>query len=349
MTRLSDDTRREVGADPGRTARTPGPSGGGVGGRRWRGRLGLRDRQAGVLTAAVGVALGCTAGLQAANQDVVLSVAAGETYRVQQETDALVVQQLQMDDGAVLLLTEDRHRAATIVIESMTARGTTTIKVDANNDREGPRHLWLLDGGQGVLGTLVVDVSGRHGANSGQRAGNGGTGQSGAPIVVNLVFAEGGYAVADRIAEGDPLLPGRLRVVSRGGRGGEPGPSYDPRSRFERLLPRPGGYRLRSGRHGSGGNGGDVRLRLLWAEESVLQGQYGEREVGSGDWARIADRLGVEIDVAPGSGPGEPKSGRIDLEFGCVGKDKRDRSAGAAASGVSVETKGTACYSLPEW
>ena len=282
----------------------------------WHG--GARAGQVTAAALAMTVGLAVTLKAQGVDETEELHIAEGGTHRAQVSAEPYMLDRVRMGDGATLELVREGE-GATVFIGAISAGGTATIRLEARNGRDEPFHLWLLDGGRGIVGTLHIDGSGRNGGNSGQRGGNGGSGEAGVPMVVNLVFSEGGYGVAQLIADGRPLVPGRLDLVSIGGNGGRPGPAYDPRTWWERNIRDIGkGYRLRSGRRGNGGNGGDVRVRVLWTGESALDDdRYGEREVAAESWPAVGERLGVGVSVAPGSGLGEPVEGRITLEIGC--------------------------------
>ena len=281
----------------------------------WHGGAGAGQVMAAALAMTVGVAVALNA--QGVDETEDLHIAEGGTQRAEVGAEPYMLDRVRMEDGATLKLVREGE-GATVLIGAISVGGTATIRMEAHNGREEPFHLWLLDGGRGIVGTLRIDGSGRHGGNSGQRGGNGGSGEAGLPMVVNLVFSEGGYGVAQLIAEGRPLVPGRLELVSIGGNGGSPGPAYDPRTWWERYVRDFGkGYRLRSGIKGSGGNGGDVRVRVLWTGEPGLDDGYREREVAAERWPAVGERLGVGVSVAAGSGAGEPGEGQITLEIAC--------------------------------
>ena len=223
-----------------------------------------------------------------------------------------------------------------LVIGELISSGTTTIKfVPPAGDEI---LVWLRDGASSVSGTLVIDGSGENGQDNTHRKGiSGGPGQSGKPITVTLFYLDGGYILAERIADGEGLLDGQLKIVSRGGNGGDAGKlvfdthyvTIPIRIGRPARLPVPRNVKIPSG--GVGGSGGRVRLRVLLEKDAVFGGQdwYGEREILAKDWSPIGKKLGVEIDVAPGSaGKGAEKKVPKDGEPGriCVGNRLRYRA-----------------------
>ena len=193
-----------------------------------------------------------------------------------------------MSDGETLTVT-----GGSLVLGELITDGTTTIRFGPDTP-DGRVWVWLLDGGKGVAGTLVIDGSGGDGGDalgdswSGQTVNLAEDGEPGRSITLCIVFLEGEIELMERIADGQGVVPGRLRIVSRGGNGGHGTLRYSHNN-----------AELRNG--ANGGAGGNVRLRLLmWKAEGDSEWSR-SREIETGGLQAWSQRFGVDVDSSGGA------------------------------------------------
>ena len=201
--------------------------------------------------------------------------------------DANLGTRVRMGDGETLVV-----EARSLVVSELISDGRTTIKFGADSP-DNEAWVWLLDGGRSVSGTLVIDVSGSDGRSARGDSRSGRTinvaeeGGPGRAITICIVFSEGESELVERIAAGHGVLPGRLRIVSKGGDGG----NGTLRNSFNNAELRDGA---------NSGNGGNVRLRLLMLNSWDGSQWRRSREIETGEWTAWSDRFNVEADFAGG-------------------------------------------------
>ena len=208
-----------------------------------------------------------------------------------------------------------------------------------------------------MAGALVIDgsgIAGQAGAHNGGGVGGAGLrGEDGMTVDVTLVHRAGMVDFIERFIDGRRVAEGRLKVISRGGGGGRGG---NGEGGTESWSERVGGQRgpgatihhkgtpgHAGGNGGDGGNGGAVSVRyvMLPGAESAGADLFGLNEAESSEPGRrrridgkdfpavsalYGEGLGLEVDLAPGSGGDPGATGRYGSARGQAGRVGNDGS-----------------------
>ena len=282
-----------------------------------------------------------------------LVVGPGETRKL--PAGRHTFESVELNDGAVIELADGHTVIETARLSTV---GTSSIRSDKSRlgTEKNALELVVLDTA-GMAGTLVIDgsgVGGQPGApNGGGVGGAGQRGEDGMTVDVTLVHRAGLVDFIERFLDGRGFAEGRLKVISRGGgggRGGSGGGGTESWSEHVGGQRGPGFWRRHEGTAGhAGGNGGDggnggavsVRFVMLPGAESAGADLFGLNEAESSEPGRrrridgkdfpavsalYGEGLGLEVDLAPGSGGDPGATGRFGSARGQAGGDGNDGS-----------------------